>query len=59
MVRWEENQAIKEKCYKTGQKLSVYQKSAEMSPCEIRSLLDYDRVNELSRAALRVKDDCD
>ena len=27
----------------TGQKLSTYPKSAEISPCEIQSLLDYDR----------------
>ena len=43
MVRSVENQAIKEKCYTNKLKLSTYLKSVEMSPCKIRSLLDYDR----------------
>ena len=43
MVRWVENQVSKISDTQTGQKLSTYPESAEISPCEIRSLLDYDK----------------
>ena len=45
MVRLVENEVIKEKCYTNRPKI-IYlfmRNSAEISPCEIRSLLDYDR----------------
>ena len=36
-----ENQIITEKCYTNRPKISIYLKNAEISPCEIRFLLDY------------------
>ena len=43
MVRKVENQIIKEKCYTDRPKITYLLKNAEISPCEIRVLIDYDR----------------
>ena len=45
MIRKVENQIIKEKCYTNRPKTIYLLKNAEISPCEIGFLVDYDRVN--------------
>ena len=43
MIRKVENQIIKEKWYTNMPKIIYLLKNAEISPCEIRFLVDYDR----------------